>query len=466
VISHTDPQQLRLATWGTPVLIEYMDKYHILPVKNYQYGQDPKTPRILAEVFLNRFLEKKLPDGCYMGCNLACAKGAENVVLKYGPQAGRTVGVDGPEYETAAATTSMGIFDPQFVMEYNWYCDEYAMDTISMGVTASFLMECVQRGFLSEVEIGYRLEWGDVEAANRLLHETAHGDGFGRICGRGVRRAKNWVAERHAAKTGQETGEVISELDKFAMETKGLEFSMYITKESLAQQGGYGFALKGPQHDEAWLIFIDQVHKELPTFEMKASALKWFPLVRTWFNAVGLCKLPWIDVRHPEAAKTENPAQNQPTLEYYVQYLNSTVGWEKTLQDVLDDSERLALLQKLINLRQGKGTRETDQIPLRAMGPAFLNEYEARAEYYDTWLKDQLGDDSVPDNPEGKHKLIIELRKNAYQRLCDVVYLEKGYSQEGIPLPETVERFDLMDKQARMLLSAFGFETGEKKLSN
>ena len=35
-------------------------------------------------------------------------------------------------------------------------------------------------------------------------------------------------------------------------------------------------------------------------------------------------------------------------------------------------------MQKMINLRQGKGTRAFDQIPLRAMGPAYVNEYEAR----------------------------------------------------------------------------------------
>jgi aldehyde:ferredoxin oxidoreductase len=241
---------------------------------------------------------------------------------------------------------------------------------------------------------------------------------------------------------------------------------MYITKETLAQQGGYGFALKGPQHDEAWLIFIDQVNKELPTFEMKAQALKWFPLIRTWFNAVGLCKLPWIDVRHPEAAKTANPAQNQPTLAYYVQYLNATVGCNKSLQDVLDDSERLSLIQKLINLRHGKGTRSSDQIPLRAMGPAFFNEYEARANYYDTWLKDQVGDAKIPDDPEARHKLIIKLRNEAYDKLCDAVYKEKGYTPDGIPLPETLEKFNLMDKQARELLGKFGLIERGKPLSS
>jgi len=462
VVSKMDPQQLRLSSWGTPVLSEYMDKFHILPVNNYQYGSHPDASKVFADVFLDRYLAKNIPDGCYTGCNLACAKGAENVTLKRGPQAGQQVGIDGPEYETVAAVTSMGIFDPEFVMEYNWYCDEYGLDTISMGVTASFLMECVQRGYISTQDVGYDLSWGHIEAVDQLLHETARGEGLGKICGQGVHRAKKWVAQNYAAKSGVPYEQIMVELEKFGMEVKGLEFSMYVTKESLAQQGGYGFALKGPQHDEAWLIFIDQVHKELPTFEDKAAALKWFPLIRTWFNAVGLCKLPWIDVRHPEAANTDNPAKNQPTLAYYVKYLNATVGCKKTLQNVLDDSERLQVLQKLINLRQGKGTRSSDIIPLRAMGPAYLDEYETRADYYDTWLREQIGEEKFPDAKEDRHELIIDLRKKAYQNLCDVVYKEKGYNSDAVPLPETVKKFDLLDDRALAVLDEFGLSWKEK----
>ena len=456
VISQQDPKQLNLGAWGTPVLVEYMNKFHLLPVNNYQYGNHPDAARVFADVFLQRYFEEKIPDGCYMGCNLACAKGAEKVMLTRGPRAGEKVGIDGPEYETVAAVTCQGIFDPPYTMEYNWYCDEYGLDTISMGVTASFLMECFQRGFLSVQDIGYELSWGDLDAADRLLHETARGEGIGKICGQGVHRAKQWVAERCAARTKTSIDETMAELNKFAMEVKGLEFSMYICKESLAQQGGYGFSLKGPQHDEAWLIFIDQVHNEIPTFEMKAQALKWFPLVRTWFNAVGLCKLPWIDVRHPEAAKTDNPSQNQPTLEYYAQYYGATIGENKTVQDILDDSERLHLLQKLINLRQGKGTRVFDQIPLRAMGPAYFNEYHSRRDYYDEWLKENLGrGEDFPLSPEERHGALLKLRQEAYQKLCDVVYNAKGYDSDGVPLRETLEKFDLFDEKAEALLQEY-----------
>lgn len=452
VISKCDAAQLNLGAWGTTGLSEYMNNFHLFPIDNYQYGQSPEAPKLFANVFLEKYFSKKLPDGCYYGCNLACAKGSENVMLTRGPAAGRTVSIDGPEYETVGAVSNMGIFDPQFVLEFNWYCDEYGLDTISTGVTAGFFMECVQRGFLTTDDIGYELSFGNIDAADRLLHEIARGEGFGKIAGQGVARGKRWVAETCARRRGISRDMVMLELNKFGMELKGLEFSMYVTKESLAQQGGYGFALKGPQHDEAWLIFIDLVHKELPTLEAKANALKWFPLIRTWFNATGLCKLPWIDVRNPEAAATAEPSKNLPTLEYYVNYLNGTTGSHKSLQDILDDSERLQLLQKLINLRQGKGTRASDQIPVRAMAPAFVNEYEARAEYYDGWLKERVG--RLPDRIEERLNLLVAKRMEDYQKLCDIVYEKKGYTSAAIPKRETVEKFGLLDDKAKRLLGS------------
>ena len=456
VVSKCDPAQLNLEAWGTTGLSEFMNKFHIFPINNYQYGQSPDAPQLFAGVFLEKYFSKKMPDGCYYGCNLACAKGSENVLLTRGSHSGRTVSIDGPEYETVGAVSAMGIFDPQFVLEFNWYCDEYSLDTISTGVAIAFFMECIQRGYLEAADIGYDLRFGNIDAAARLVEEIATGKGFGKIAGQGVARGKQWVAQNYAARKNVSEESVMSELNKFGMEVKGLEFSMYVTKESLAQQGGYGFSLKGPQHDEAWLIFIDQVHKEIPTLEQKASALKWFPLIRTWFNATGLCKLPWIDVRNPEAAQTAEPAKNLPTLAYYVDYLNGTTGSRKTLQDILDDSERLQLLQKLINLRQGKGTRSSDQVPLRAMGPVYLNEYQARREYYDEWLRQNSPGSALPEDDEQKLKLLIEKRVQAYNELCNHVYAKKGYTAEAIPKRETVKRFDLLDEQADRLLKKYG----------
>ena len=229
---------------------------------------------------------------------------------------------------------------------------------------------------------------------------------------------------------------------------------MYITRECLAQQGGYGFALKGPQHDESWLIGIDQLNNELPTFEKKAMALKWFPLFRTWFNIVGLCKLPWIDVRHPEAINSVDPSKNLPTIEYYLELVNATFGTEKTLDDLLDESERCYLLHKLINLRQGFGTRPHDAIPLRAMAPVFMNEFEYRQDYYETYLRDVAGIATETMSNEQMLAALQAYRCDQYEQLTDAVYAEKGYDSNGIPKDKTLRRLGLKDEGYAEILSA------------
>jgi len=441
-IREVDPKSMSLGRQGTTCLIDMTNPHHLLPVKNYQYGQDERSKHVSGTIFENKVFGQKHPDGCFAGCNLACTKGCEAYTLKTGQLAGKTVAVDGPEYETAAAVTNLEIFNIDWMLEFAWYCDEYGLDTISAGVVISFLFEAYERGFLTDKDTdGLELKWGNGAVLMELLHRMVAGDpGLPSEAGLGIRRVKHWIAKRSAARNGQSIEEITNTLSLFGMECKGLEFSMYVTKESLAQQGGYGFALKGPQHDESWLIGIDQINNELPTFKDKATALKWFPLFRTWFNIVGLCKLPWIDVRHPEAKNTADPAKNLPTIEYYLEFVNATLGTEKTLDDLLEESERCYLLHKLINLRQGYGTRKHDKIPMRAMAPVFMNEFLDRKDYYIKYLKDVAGIDVAVKNDEELLALLQEHRVIQYERLSDKVYEEKGYDMYSIPLDSTLQR--------------------------
>jgi len=445
VINEVDPKAMSLCTQGTTALIDMMNSFHLLPVNNYQYGCDERAHKVSGSIFEKKYFKQGHPDGCFAGCNLACTKGYDEHRLLTGPFAGRTVAVDGPEYESAANITNLGIFDIEYIFEYNFYCDEYGIDTISTGVVQSFLFEAYERGLLTKEDTeGLELTWDNAESVMELLHRMAAGKGdFALSAGKGVRYMKDWIAKKASTRNGRPYKDIMEELSLFAMETKGLEFSMYISKESLAQQGGYGFALKGPQHDEAWLIAIDQLNKELPTFKKKAMALKWFPLIRTWFNVVGLCKLPWIDVRHPEAKHTDDPSKNLPTIDYYLELVNATLGTNKSLDDLLTESERCYLLHKLINLRQGFGTREHDMLPLRAMAPVFMNEYESRKPYYEKYLTDVAGLDISSKSDKERLELLQVYRRKEYERLADEVYDEKGYDWHGIPHDETLKRLSL-----------------------
>jgi aldehyde:ferredoxin oxidoreductase len=160
-----------------------------------------------------------------------------------------------------------------------------------------------------------------------LLHQLARGEGMGVIAGMGVRRMKQMFAESGWGDPAF--------LQDIGMENKGLEYSEYVSKESLAQQGGFAMTNKGPQHDEAWLIFMDMVNNQIPTFEKKAEALHYFPMFRTWFGLVGLCKLPWNDVEPENNAETDEPAKVPEHVDNYVTIYKAVTGKDFDKQEMI-----------------------------------------------------------------------------------------------------------------------------------
>jgi aldehyde:ferredoxin oxidoreductase len=354
-----------------------------------------------------------------------------------GPYQGEAVRVDGPEYETLGALGSnCDIFDPQDVLELNFYADTYGIDTISLGNSIAFAMECYEYGILNKERTGgLDLTWGNADAALELVHQMARGEGFGMVVGQGVRAMKQIFADQFGADPKL--------LQDMGMEVKGLEISEYMTKESLAQQAGYAMASKGPQHDEAWLIFMELVHKQLPTFEAKAEALYYFPIFRTWFSVQGLCKLPWNDII-PASNKTAKEPQKVPEhVENYTWLHEGVTGEKITIEGILAQSERVYNFQRLFNLRMGYGTRAYDYPPYRAMGPVTEKEYISRSERYDTQLRDELG--VTPDEMTLAEKMAVlrNFREGRYEKLMDAVYARRGWDNDGVPTLETIQRLGI-----------------------
>jgi len=436
-IIELDDQQCKMRKVGTAHLTEIMDEYDLLPTHNYKYGRHKDTPKISSDVFYKNFLTKGYPDGCWFGCTMACAKTADNFELQSGPYKGEKVTVDGPEYETVAGCGSnMGIFDPATILEINFYCDTYGLDTISFGTMTAFIMECWDNGILDKEKTGgLDFTWGNIEDSLKLLHQIGKGEGFGLIAGKGIRRMKDhfekeWGADRKF-------------MDDIGMEAKGLEYSEYITKESLAMQGGYGLALKGPQHDEAWLIFMDMVNNQIPTFADKAEALHYFPMFRTWFSIQGLCKLPWNDVEPANNAETDEPNKVPEHVQNYVDIFNAITGKNIDKEELIRQSERVYNFQRVFNIRMGYGDRNHDNIPYRSVGPVTSDEYESRAERYDGQMKEKIKIDPAGKSTEEKVKITRKFRENEYEKLKDAAYARRGWTNNGIPTPEHLKNIGM-----------------------
>jgi len=438
-----DDSQAEMRTKGTAHLTNIMNDYDLLPTHNYKFGSHPEAGEIHSEVWKARFTQG-IPDGCWIGCNMACTKGVDNYEIRTGPYKGDKVIVDGPEYENAGGLGSnCGIFNPDYIIEANFYCDTYGICTISWGTLLAFIMECYENGILNEERTGgLKLNFGNADSAMELLHQLGRGEGFGKTAGMGVRKMKEMFI-----KNGWGDPQFIFDI---AMENKGLEYSEYVSKESLAQQGGFAMTNKGPQHDEAWLIFMDMVNNQIPTFEDKAEALHYFPMFRTWFGLMGLCKLPWNDVEPVNNAETDEPAKVPEHVDNYVTIYKAVTGKDFSKEEMITMSERVYNFQRIFNLRKGFGTRKYDAQPYRAAGPVTVEEYESRAERYDKQMKEIIGIDPAGKTTEEKIAITRKYREEQYEKLLDAVYLRRGWTKNGIPkishlkklgmdLPELIE---------------------------
>jgi aldehyde:ferredoxin oxidoreductase len=71
------------------------------------------------------------------------------------------------------------------VNEFGWVC--------------GWVMECMEKGYLTEKQVGFRLTWGDVEGSYKLLQMISHRQGFGDILAEGVKRASEKIGGKAAA---------------------------------------------------------------------------------------------------------------------------------------------------------------------------------------------------------------------------------------------------------------------------
>jgi aldehyde:ferredoxin oxidoreductase len=465
IVQDVDPQSLQMYRKGSAGLISFMNKedYQSLPVNNYQYGSDPRAGQICGKAYAEHLFDHRGMDGCFPGCNLRCTKGGW-VTLISGEHKGQKVWVDGPEYETAAGFGSnLGMWNPEFIMEANWHCDNYGIDTITTAVIMAFLMECYQREYLVKEDTnGFELKWGDESSAFSFIHQIARKETeIAKVAGQGMIELIDWVAAKYAARTAKPNPK--NQLNQFAMHTKGLPFSLYRTHRSLSMQASYAAASDiGAHHAAAWLVKVDLLGA-FPTFEARAQALITYPRVRLGNDNLGLCKLPWVDVFNPDSGNRKNTDIyiNPASQEIYADFYNGMLGTNMTWEKIFEQTDRDINLQRVMNMMAyEKTTGEHDWIPDRAIGPTEDVLYEKEKDYNDQQLSIIL---SKPPSEiqkmttADKREILMKHRKEELKKLIGVYYAQRGWNATGIPKVETLKQIGLwnfLSDEARTKVTA------------
>jgi aldehyde:ferredoxin oxidoreductase len=144
---------------------------------------DEEIQALTSEAMDKKYKRKKYAcNACPVGCGAIY----DIVDEKWGHEdTGR------PEYET------LGMFGAQMlnsdvvsVNHCNWLANQYGFDSISLGATIAWLMECYSNGLFTIDELdGIDLKWGNTEAIVAMTEHVCKNEGIGAILAKGSRAA-------------------------------------------------------------------------------------------------------------------------------------------------------------------------------------------------------------------------------------------------------------------------------------
>jgi aldehyde:ferredoxin oxidoreductase len=237
--------------YGTNVILSLMDETGIHPVRNFQKGKFDGASQVNEET-IETYYER---DKACFGCPIYCSKIAE---VKEGKYKGSFT--EGPEYENVwAFGANCENVDIGAIIQAEYLCDYYGLDGITTGNVIGFLMECFERGILTESDIGFPLEFGNDDAIIKAIHLIGRRKDAGRLWGEGVKKM----------------GEKIKGAQHYAMHVKGLELPAYDPRGSTGMALAYATSDRGGCHLRSWPIgdelLATENRMDLSSTEFKAE---------------------------------------------------------------------------------------------------------------------------------------------------------------------------------------------------
>jgi aldehyde:ferredoxin oxidoreductase len=175
IISENDvtKEEGGLYSYGTAVLTNIINASGIYPTRNFQTGVFEDAEKILVK-----------RTACHE-CPMECGRWIKIEKGKYKGIEGESL-----EYETTWAFGGQcGVNDLGALAKVNYICNEYGLDTISVGNTIGFAMELFENEIISKKDVGFELKFGDDEAMVKMTELIAKREGFGDVLADGTRKA-------------------------------------------------------------------------------------------------------------------------------------------------------------------------------------------------------------------------------------------------------------------------------------
>ena len=378
-----------LPKYGTQVLMNVINEMGALPTRNHRDVQFEDARKISGEAMH----EKRPTDGkthlvtnaaCF-GCTIACGRISKideshfSVVNK--PQYWGASG--GLEYEAAwALGAANGVGDLEALQYVNVLCNEDGFDPITFGATVAAAMELYDLGILTKEQIGMEAPFGSAQALVELAQMTAQGIGFGKELGMG--------SARLCAKYGR---------PELSMGVKKQEFPAYDSRGIQGMGLGYATSNRGACHLRAYTVASEVLGIPVKTdplvTEGKADLVKAFQDATSVFDSAGVCAFTTF---------AWSLADLQPQLD-------AACEGDWTMEKLSLLGERVWNMERIFNNAAGFTAKDDDLPPRLKTEPA----------------------------KTGPAKGLV----NGIDKMRPEYYKARGWSAEGVPTKETLDRLGL-----------------------
>lgn len=316
-----------LGRYGTLILVNSINKHGIFPVKNFQEGFFEKAEKISGETIAKHLVKKYACSHCPIACGRTTKIGKTET--------------HGPEYESMwALGPNLNISDSELISKANNLCNEFGMDTISLGVSISFIMELSEKGMIKE-----KIKFGDGKQLLTLIEKTAKREGIGNIIAEGTKR----IAEKFGGK-------------EFAINVKGLEMPAYDPRGVKGQSLAYATSNRGACHLRGYMIpaevlshprYLDNLKTE-----GKAKMVKENEDILAVLDSLVICKFTT-----PAVFSTFDWES-----EIYARLLTTATGFYFDEKELKKAGERIYNLERVFNIREGFSAKD-DTLPNRFKSP-------------------------------------------------------------------------------------------------
>lgn len=264
-----------------------------------------------------------------------------------------------PEYETIAAFGPLCRNDNlQAVVKANEICNRYGIDTMGVGNSIAFAMECFEAGLLDAGDTGgLRLAWGDAAAMVALTQQIAAREGFGALLADGCKAAAERIgrdAEQYAMHVA---GRAIPYHDPRIAPSGG---TFYISDAQPSQHmgpQGMGVLEQGASLGSDPLLQPGDSGELFGDWDKKGGIYARGAAFMQLLSSGGLCALYGQFYTPP-----------------VVELLKPVTGWDLDWEEGLRTGRRILTLRQAFNVREGLGP-QMFKLPRRfeaplAAGPA------------------------------------------------------------------------------------------------